>query len=113
MIQPPPFELLRSPWFPFVEATFQRVSLVVQLVPGLRATSWFRTAAINREAGGDPESQHLFALAVDLSGSQDAERQAIVIARELGLNPVAEPSHVHLQLFPRGALARVGVRFPV
>ncbi len=113
MISPPPLELLRSGWFPYVAGIFQRVSLLLRIVPGLTATSWFRTAATNRRVGGDPESQHLFAIAVDLDGSDDALRRAQAEAPRVGLIPVREPSHLHVQLFPRGALARVGVRFPV
>ncbi len=112
MIAPPPLELLSTAWLPYVAATFQRAQLLFRLVPDLRPTSWFRDVAANVAAGGDAESQHLFALAVDGIGSRDALRRALVIAPGLGLIPVHEGDHVHVQLFPAGALGRVGVQFP-
>jgi len=108
----PPPDLLRSAWFPLI-ARFVRVVInVAQVVPGLSVSSWFRTPDQNRRVGGSPESQHLFALGLDITGSQDSLRQVIFVARGLGLEAFAEPDHVHLQLFPKGALSRAGVIFP-
>lgn len=106
-------ELVQSAWQPYINAIAQRAGIIMWLVPGLIPTSWYRDPARNTAANGDPHSQHLFALAVDFAGSEDALRQANYVARELGLIPVPEPHHLHTQLFPAGALARVGVMFPV
>lgn len=105
--------MYQSAWQSYINALVDRASIVMWVVPGLRPTSWFRDPASNRAAGGDPESQHLFALAVDFAGSQDALREANWVAREVGLIPDPGAGHLHTQLFPRGALARAGVTFPV
>jgi len=105
--RPPPSELI----FPVTREFLRRLVVGLGALP-IQATSWFRTPEENRNAEGDSESQHLFGLAVDIVGSDDALRRAIVAARGVGLIAVPEPSHLHVQAFPRGALARAGVRFP-
>jgi len=108
----PPPELLRTGWFPFILNFYWKAVSVFWAVPGLVVTSWFRTPEKNRFEGGDVESQHLFALAWDVEPPHGAEEQTIAAARAAGLIAVREKRHVHLQMFPRGALARAGVRFP-
>jgi len=108
----PPLELIESGWRPFLDAFVERGNLLFRWVPGLTLTSWFRSPEENLAVGGDPESQHLVGLAADLAGSQDALRRAHWIARELGFTVDPEPGHLHVQAFPKGALARAGISFP-
>lgn len=75
-------------------------------------TSWFRTPEANRTAGGMAESQHLFGLAMDLSAPPQLLPDVVAVAQANHLIAVQERGHVHVQLFPKGALARAGVRFP-
>ncbi len=112
MIQVPPPELLRSGWLPILRVFVSRLLPLIQLSLPLVPTSWFRTANKNRDVGGDPESQHLFGLALDVDGSEEALRRAFVAARRVGLFPVMGAGFLHVQLFPEGALARAGVTFP-
>jgi len=108
----PPPELLASGWFPFILNFYWKAVSVFWAVRGVRVTSWFRTPEKNRVEGGAPESQHLLALAWDLVAPQGAEGHVVAAARAAGLIAVREKRHVHVQLFPAGALARVGVTFP-
>jgi len=109
---PPPTALLSSGWFPVIFAFYIRVVEIFRVVPGLEVTSWWRSPASNLDAGGDPQSQHLFGLGMDFAGSQNALREVIELARGLGLVAVDFGGYVHVQLFQAGALARVGVVFP-
>lgn len=79
---------------------------------GTTVTSWWRSPQHNRAVGGHPESQHIFALAIDVAGTRDQRRDIVTAARRVGLTAVDEGSHVHVQAFPAGALRRAGVRFP-
>jgi len=108
----PPPSLLASAWFPFIANFYWRAVRLFFMFPGLILTSWFRTPEVNRVSEGDPESQHLFGLAWDIDTPRTLRGQVLDAARALGLVAVDERTHVHVQLFPRGALARAGVRFP-
>jgi len=112
MASVPPPELLRSAWFPWILHFYWRAVPLFFQVPGLELTSWFRTAADNRTAGGSAESQHLFGLAWDLTASRPILPRLAAAATRQGLVAIQEGDHVHLQLFPKGALARAGVVFP-
>jgi len=108
----PPVWLIQSPWLPFLQAFFSRAVPLFYEFPGLLLTSWFRTPEKNRTSGGDRESQHLFALAWDLDAGRQAAERLTDAASRRGLVAVNEGDHVHVQLFPAGALARAGVTFP-
>jgi len=108
----PPAALLSSGWFPFILNFYWRAVRLFFTYPGLALTSWFRTPEVNRDVGGDPESQHLFGLAWDIDAPRVLIGQVVATARQLGLVAVDERTHVHVQMFPAGALARVGVQFP-
>lgn len=97
-------------WWPQLVPFLQLVNFA--WTGGLEPTSWWRDPISNRNVGGSPESQHLFGLAVDAAGTHDARRQLVERARAVGLVAVDEGSHVHVQAFPRGALAQLGVNFP-
>ena len=109
---PPPSFLLSSAWFPVIFAFYIRAAEIFRVVSGLQVTSWWRDPITNLDLGGDPQSQHLFGLGMDIAGSQDALRDASNLARRLGLISVDFGAYLHLQLFPAGALARIGVSFP-
>lgn len=109
MAQIPPAAWLASAWFPLIVRFYWRALRVFWSFRGLTVTSWWRSPQANRDVGGDPESQHLFGLAWDIA---PASTSLVREARAAGLTAVDEGSHVHMQLFPAGALARAGVRFP-
>ena len=74
---------------------------------GIKASSWWRSAPDNAAVGGARESQHLVGLAVDVEAA-DPARAAASFSRA-GFTVVDEGSHLHLQTFQPGALARHGV----
>jgi len=108
----PPPELLNSGWFPFIRDFYFRAVAGAQGFRGLGVTSWFRTPEKNRIEGGAAQSQHLFALAWDLTVPRDQLGHLTAHMRAQGLTAVQERDHVHVQAFPAGALARAGVSFP-
>lgn len=110
-LQAPPRDLLRSGFQPLILTFVVRAIFVIQNVRVI-PTSWFRTFDENISEGGDPESQHLFALALDLDVPRGSVSRVLEAARAVGLVAVDERTHVHLQLFPAGALSRAGVLFP-
>lgn len=76
-------------------------------------TSWFRSPFDNRRVGGDPDSQHLVGLAIDVTPGKGTSRLAINEAAQIfqaaGFIAVPEEIHVHVQTFPAGILRQVGV----
>ncbi len=108
----PPPDLLATAWFPFILNFYWRVVGLFFAFPRIALTSWFRTVEANRLEGGDEDSQHLFALAMDLRVPLDIVPNLMTRGRQMGLVMVQERNHVHVQAFPAGALARAGVRFP-
>jgi len=109
----PPPELLATGWFPFILNFYWRMAGVFFQFPGrVGLNSWFRTVEANRMAGGDAESQHLFALAADLSAPAEILPNVVEVAKANNLIAVQSKGFVHVQMFPAGALARAGVRFP-
>ena len=103
---------LRAPPAAVVTAALPQLrSFVLRLVnvaapPGLQVTSWWRDRATNAAVGGHPESQHLFALALDLVAPD--QRQLARQLRRVGLVAVEEGTHVHAQALPAGSLRRLG-----
>ncbi len=109
--RPPPPELIQSAWFPFLFAFATRAGALAGQLP-VMLSSWWRNAETNRFEEGDPESQHLFGLAADFVGSANALSTLVAQGRRFGLLAFGESDHAHVQLFPKGALARAGVVFP-
>jgi len=109
----PPAELLRSGWLPIIRVFYDRARNLSETIVFWAVTSWFRTAERNRIEGGNPDSQHLFALAMDFALPATEMNVALERARVAGL--VSSPTKkdvLHVQLYPVGALARAGVSFP-
>jgi len=108
----PPPDLISSAWRPFIIEFYRRAFSMAD-VRGIEVISWFRTAERNRIEGGDPESQHLFAIAMDLRMPLANLQAAQGKARGAGLiTSTTTSGSLHVQLFPAGTLARAGVRFP-
>jgi hypothetical protein len=76
-------------------------------------TSWFRSPGHNQEVGGNPDSQHLVGLALDIIPGKPslgfAINEAAARFTEAGFVTVPAPTHLHIQTFPAGLLRRVGV----
>ena len=81
-------------------------------MPDETLTSWFRTPEANRREGGDPDSQHLYALAIDFSVPPGDLFANAATARSFRLIPDTSTGILHVQLFPAGVLARAGITFP-
>ncbi len=96
-------------WIPWIQQFVARVNSMRLF--GVTVTSWWRGPQHNRQVGGSRESQHLFALAIDVSGSREKLTALEQQAWGVGLVPVMEPGHLHIQAFPAGALRRAGVTF--
>lgn len=107
MIDDPSYLIAWVPWIQQFVARVNSMSLV-----GATVSSWWRGPSHNRNVGGSAESQHLFALAIDITGSRDKLARLQQQAFGVGLVPVMEGGHLHIQAFPAGALRRVGVQFP-
>src|SRR5262249_13687383 len=70
---------------------------------GTTWTSWWRSPADNLRVGGQPTSQHLKALAYDVSGPAAAAIAAKWALRGGSVvDERATKNHVHLQVFPAG-----------
>jgi len=76
-------------------------------------TSWFRSPAENLRVGGDPDSQHLVGLALDIVPGKPAILLAVAEAsdkfEEAGFLVLPTRTHLHIQTFPAGDLRRFGV----
>lgn len=81
-------------------------AFIVRLISALHEeeiTSWWRSIARNANVGGDPNSQHLLALAVDIRSNRPTS--TVQSLRRAGLVAVDEGDHVHAQLFQRNVIA--------
>ncbi len=76
-------------------------------------TSWFRSPFDNRAVNGNPDSQHLVGLALDIVPAQRNRsllvNEAAAKFAESGFVAVPFPTHLHVQTFPAGLLRSVGV----
>ena len=70
--------------------------------PAVGISSFFRSVAENQRVGGLPDSQHLIATAIDLTGETSPLLSHL---RSRGLVVVERGSHVHVQLWPASAEA--------
>lgn len=74
-------------------------------MPPVRVTSWYRDPLRNASVGGQSNSQHLFAAAMDLAG--DGARQVGRLFDQIGGVAVDEGDHVHIQRFTKGVGPRL------
>lgn len=88
---------------PEVAEFMQRLDAAWQLAgfPRVTLTSWWRSRYQNAVVGGAATSQHLTGLAVDVVPDLGGDKLA-AWARQLGLVPVDEGDHWHIQRFPAG-----------
>lgn len=105
MIAQPP-EWMLGPLMPIYRHLLTNLAQIAAVDSSAVATSWYRSAEKNASVGGSPESQHLFGFAVDVVS--DRPQQVVEVARALGLYPVLEFDHVHIQTFPAGFLRQIG-----
>lgn len=70
-------------------------------------TSWWRGPAENRDAGGEIESQHLLALALDVAG--DLSLAGRLAGAGFTVVPDPQGTHVHAQAFKAGVLGQAGI----
>lgn len=93
-------------WRVFVGAANRALLELHQGGADVVVTSWWRGPAFNSEIGGASGSQHLVGAALDVAGPNAAIFSAF--SRQ-GFVCVDEGSHVHVQTWPAGVLARSGV----
>ncbi len=73
-------------------------------------TSELRTLDENVAVGGEPDSQHLLGLAVDVvPGDGDQAALAVAFESEGLVAVVSEKGHVHAQLLPSGQARALGL----
>lgn len=102
-VEVPPFEILRA-LAPLHSDFIHRVLHAAAFFPDARPSSWWRATISNADVGGDPFSQHLLGLGLDVE-VQDRTKFAQA-ARRAGLVAVDEGTHVHLQAFQAGVIPR-------
>lgn len=63
-------------------------------------TSWYRTVKHNAQVGGDPNSRHLYGLAIDVVLDNDIDKERFIseCRKRFGLAAVDEGDHVHVQV---------------
>jgi hypothetical protein len=98
----PPFEIIRA-INPLLVEFVSRVNRAGQFAPvGTVGTSWWRDAFQNQRVGGESDSQHLVALAVDLDHPDPGALTGLAEAfGHVGLVAVQSVAHLHIQAFPR------------
>lgn len=104
-ILPPPPSVANplAGWIPGIWPVF--VSLANRgLINGgaTGVTSWWRSPADNERVQGQPQSQHLLGLALDVVGPNPSVLAGAL--RSVGFVVVQEGSHVHAQAFRAGTL---------
>ena len=106
-----PYAFLKDPTLRYMLLDFMR--RLIPIIPdGVRPTSWYRSAEENAAVHGDRESQHLYALATDWTGSGPGLQRMRFLAPTRGLVAVPEDDHLHIQRYPHGLLALAGFPFP-
>lgn len=98
-LRAPTPEVVRVVGFPLLWEFVRRVNRIDEFEP-LTFFSWFRDPLQNALEGGGRYSQHLAALAVDVFPRQGTNETVVDAARAVGLVPIDERNHVHIQAFP-------------
>lgn len=91
---------------PFIERARR---LLAHLRGQVGVNSWYRSPETNARVGGDPCSQHLFAIAADLQ-TNELTGLVVQIAPFFGLQafPISRTA-VHVQILDAGTLDRFGL----
>lgn len=95
---PPPDVIFRV--LPHLWSFLWRLSYLPWPPEGI-VTSWYRDIETNQRVRGVPGSLHLWGLALDIV--VDDPNQLARVAVSLGLVPLVEPDHLHLQAMPSTA----------
>lgn len=100
-----------SRWIGAADSALRHID--AEAVDDIIITSWFRSPFENRAVNGQPDSQHLVGLALDVvpakANLRFAVNEAAATFAEAGFVAVPAPTHLHIQTFPAGLLRRVGV----
>lgn len=109
MIQFPPPQLQQAAG-PAINAFVSRVRALLGHFRGqVGVNSWYRSPASNFRVGGDPCSQHLFAIAADLQTNELTD-SVILFGPVVGLRIFRiSRTAVHVQLLDAGTLERFGL----
>ena len=104
----PPSDV-RSAVGPALVDFVQRVNYVIAHTRVTGVNSWWRSVTENYRVGGDPCSQHLYGLAVDLQHSEADASTVLGVAAAVGLVgvPISRTA-THLQYYPAGTLRGLG-----
>lgn len=84
-------------WTYALESFVAHADELLAVWPEATITSWWRDAARNRAVGGVPNSRHLLGLAFDAAVPRSLVRDFMADARWVGLKPIDEGDHVHVQ----------------
>lgn len=106
-VKPPPWEVVRWVYWPLYD--FLEKLHRIRAGPSLFLTSWWRPPDHNEAIGGQPESQHLYGLAIDVDGASDEIDQFASDCRAQGLVVIRYRGYVHVQAYPAGTLRRAGL----
>jgi len=118
---PPPVEIFRfveqlipGLWLNWIFAADQALREIDDDAGGDTViTSWFRTPLENQRVGGNPDSQHLLGLALDVVPGKPSFKLAVSEASsrfmEAGFITIPAEKHLHIQTFPAGLLRDAGV----
>ncbi len=98
-------------WLGAADSALRQID--AEAVDDIIITSWWRSALHNRAVNGQPDSQHLLGLALDIVFPKANARfvidEAAATFAEFGFVAVPASKHLHIQTFPAGLLRRVGV----
>lgn len=93
-------------WIPGIWPAFSSAAYRAYDIAPFHVTSWWRGVDDNRRVGGHVDSQHLVALALDVTPGSAAVEAAL---RSVGFTTVAYSSHVHAQVLEAGVARRAGL----
>lgn len=93
-------------WIPGIWPAFVEAVNRAWYVSPFTVTSWWRSPDRNLAVEGDPDSQHLCALALDVVPGTPAVEAAL---RARGFRTVRYPTHIHAQVLQAGLARRSGL----
>jgi uncharacterized protein YcbK (DUF882 family) len=84
-------------WTFALESFVAHADELLAVWPEAVLTSWWRSPVENRRVGGVPNSRHLYGAAFDAVLPRALVAGYMADARWLGLRPIDERDHVHVQ----------------